>query len=104
MLLAPSQWPESFGLAVREAAARGVYVVASRSGGVTEDMQGLSNATLIEPGDFESLKSVLRSLIKDPKRDRNSVRPEFMSIQEQTSNLISWYDQLVNAVPDLSLK
>ena len=34
VLLFPSQWKESFGLTVREAIARGVWVIATEAGGV----------------------------------------------------------------------
>lgn len=47
VLLFPSQWKESFGLTVREAMARHVWVVASDAGGLSEDCFDGVNATVI---------------------------------------------------------
>lgn len=38
VLIAPSIWPESFGLVTREAALHGVWVVAADAGGMAEDV------------------------------------------------------------------
>ncbi len=38
VLIAPSIWPESFGLVSREAALHGVWVVAAKAGGMAEDV------------------------------------------------------------------
>jgi glycosyltransferase involved in cell wall biosynthesis len=38
VLVAPSIWPESYGLVTREAAAAGVWVIASSMGGIGEDI------------------------------------------------------------------
>ena len=92
VLLAPSQWPESFGLAVREAAARGVYVIASNCGGVPEDLKGLSNCLLLDLGDLEGLKAALRSLIQNPKSSQSKPKAIFADIDSQAEDLAHWYD------------
>jgi glycosyltransferase involved in cell wall biosynthesis len=47
VLLFPSQWKESFGLTVREALLRDVWVIATDGGGASEDLRDGENATLI---------------------------------------------------------
>jgi glycosyltransferase involved in cell wall biosynthesis len=47
VLLFPSQWPESFGLTVREALTRNKWVIATDQGGAAEAIQAGVNGTLI---------------------------------------------------------
>ncbi len=47
VLLFPTQWKESFGLTVREALARNVWVITTDAGGVVEDIQPDVNGTII---------------------------------------------------------
>jgi glycosyltransferase involved in cell wall biosynthesis len=47
VLLFPTQWKESFGLTVREAIARNVWVIATDAGGVIEDIIPAVNGTVI---------------------------------------------------------
>jgi O-antigen biosynthesis protein len=51
VLLFPSQWPESFGLTVREALTRNKWVIATDRGGAAEAIQPGVNGTLIPIGD-----------------------------------------------------
>ena len=51
VLLFPTQWKESFGLTVREALLRDVWVIASDAGGVTEDILDGINGDVIPFGD-----------------------------------------------------
>ena len=39
VLIAPSIWPESFGLVTREALSAGVWVIAAESGALAEPVQ-----------------------------------------------------------------
>ncbi|MBB2202703.1 glycosyltransferase [Gluconacetobacter tumulisoli] len=63
VLLFPSRWPESYGLTVREALARDVWVVASAPGGQAEDIVDGVNGTLIgldaTPGDLAAAVAAL---------------------------------------------
>jgi len=47
VLLFPSQWKESFGLAVREALLRDVWVIATDGGGTVEDIVHNENGTIL---------------------------------------------------------
>jgi glycosyltransferase involved in cell wall biosynthesis len=84
--------PESFGLAIREAAARGVFVVATNCGGVPEDLAGLENCILLELGDQEGLRKTLYRLISNPSSARSRKSGLFTDIEHQAKNLLSWYD------------
>jgi glycosyltransferase involved in cell wall biosynthesis len=50
ILLFPSQWKESFGLTVREALVRDVWVIATDSGGAVEDIVDGVNGTIVPLG------------------------------------------------------
>jgi glycosyltransferase involved in cell wall biosynthesis len=62
VLLFPTQWKESFGLTVREAIARHVWVIATDAGGVVEDILPGRNGTVIP---FEDDGTALRAAIVD---------------------------------------
>src|SRR5204862_5483008 len=62
VLLVPSIGLESFGLTPREAMARGVPVIASAGGALSEMPCG----ELFPVGDVTALRAILRRLIDDP--------------------------------------
>lgn len=67
VLLFPSQWKESFGLVVREATVRGVWVVATDCGGPSEDLTDGDNASIIPLSKNPVyLRKTLESLIENP--------------------------------------
>ena len=61
---------ESFGVAAVEAAACGLAVVASRTGGIPEVVQDGVTGILVEPGDPLALGNALCDLVNDPDRMR----------------------------------
>ncbi|NMO20388.1 glycosyltransferase [Pyxidicoccus fallax] len=68
VLLMPSQWKESFGLAVREALARDVWVITTAAGGVVEDIVDGVNGNVVEIGDEEGFRRAVRELLAHPER------------------------------------
>ena len=67
VLLFPSLWKESFGLTVREALIRDVWVIASDAGGIAEDCVDGVNATLIPMSTNPAgLKHALERLLDEP--------------------------------------
>jgi glycosyltransferase involved in cell wall biosynthesis len=70
VLLFPSLWKESFGLSVREAIVRNVWVIATDSGGVVEDLREGVNGTVVAIGDTESFTAAIREVLRCPERLR----------------------------------
>ena len=69
VLLFPSQWKESFGLTVREALARDVWVIATGGGGPGEAITDGVNGTLVAlDGRHDGLQRAVASLLDDPGR------------------------------------
>ena len=65
VLLAPSVWPESYGLVTREAALAGCWVVASDRGAIGEDTTP-ENGFVVNVDDFQDLMTALAKIDADP--------------------------------------
>jgi glycosyltransferase involved in cell wall biosynthesis len=63
--VAPSIWPEPFGLVALEAAAAGKPVVASDTGGLRDTIVDGETGLLVRPGDRAALEGALERLIAD---------------------------------------
>jgi glycosyltransferase involved in cell wall biosynthesis len=61
VLVAPSIWPESYGLVTREAAAAGVWVVTSNIGGIGEDLIHGTNGFVLDI--LEGLTTLLETFL-----------------------------------------
>ena len=70
VLVATSYASETFGIALVEAQASGVPVVASRFGGFAEVVQDGVTGVLVPPQDAPALAGALRMLLADPLRRR----------------------------------
>jgi glycosyltransferase involved in cell wall biosynthesis len=69
--VAPSIWPEPFGLVALEAAAAGKAVIASDIGGLRDIVVPGETGLLVPPDDQEALRSALQALVEDEsRRDR----------------------------------
>ena len=67
VLLFPSQWKESFGMTVREALARDVWVIATDSGGAAEDIVAGVNGDIIPmTNDPTALRRAVDALLARP--------------------------------------
>jgi len=76
VLLFPSQWKESFGLTVREALARDVWVIATDAGGAAEDIVPGENGDVIPIGNDEApLRQAIAALLDQPQRLAGFVNP-----------------------------
>ncbi|WP_250513772.1 glycosyltransferase [Caballeronia sp. INDeC2] len=69
VLLFPTQWKESFGLSVREALIRDVWVIATDAGGVIEDIVDGENGDVIAlDDDGTQLAAAIGGLLADPQK------------------------------------
>jgi glycosyltransferase involved in cell wall biosynthesis len=64
-LVAPSVWPEPFGIVVAEALSAGRPVVASRIGGIPEIVHDRREGLLVEPDDAPALAAALARIAGD---------------------------------------
>lgn len=62
LLIAPSIWPESYGLVTREALSAGLWVVASDIGALADPIRHGENGHRVPPGDAAALAAVLEQL------------------------------------------
>jgi len=69
-LVAPSVWPETFGLAIVEAYCQGLPVIASRIGAFTEIVDDGRTGLLCAPGDPAELVSKVRWAHQHPEQLR----------------------------------
>jgi glycosyltransferase involved in cell wall biosynthesis len=65
VVVVPSLWNENFPYAVLEAQALGRAVVATRVGGIPEQIDDGVDGRLVAPGDVDGLVGVVRSLLED---------------------------------------
>lgn len=92
VLVAPSLWPESFGLVTREAALAGAWVVASDRGGIGEDVRDGLDGNIVDVGDATAMAALFRAMDADPARYR-SPRPgaDIREPAEQVDELVGHY-------------
>jgi glycosyltransferase involved in cell wall biosynthesis len=98
VLLFPSQGKESFGLTVREALARDVWVIATDCGGPVEDLVDGVNGTVVPmDGRFEPLRDAIERLLADPDRlagYRNPLKARLRSFEMQAEELFAWLGEV----------
>jgi len=98
VLLAPSVWPESYGLVTREALASGVWVVASDRGAVGADVTEGVNGHIVTVDDYSDLARVLARIDADPARYAAPpvTRPEIRPAAAQARDLAGIYEEILN--------
>ncbi len=91
VLLFPSQWKESFGLTVREALVRDIWVIATDAGGAAEDIVPGENGDVIPIGEDEApLRAAIAALLAHPGRLSGYVNPHkdrIVTFDDQTEAL-----------------
>lgn len=102
VLLFPSQWKESFGLTVREAVLRDVWVITTDSGGASEDIMNGKNGTVIPfDSDVEELSKAIREVCKHYQAmEENAVinlpKAHIRTFEEQKDELAQMYRELLS--------
>jgi glycosyltransferase involved in cell wall biosynthesis len=93
VLLAPSIWPESYGLVTREALASGCWVVASDRGAIGACVVDGVNGFRIDVSSHLGLTNALREIDRSPLRFCSP--PAKMTVlrtaAEQATELANWY-------------
>lgn len=98
VLLAPSCWPEGFGLVAREAAYFGLWVVASKSGAMGDDLEEGVNGFRIDTGNRVDLDRIMAQLNADPDLYRQGTARRYVptrSADDQTDDLAALYRSLI---------
>ena len=102
ILLFPTQWKESFGLTVREAIMRNVWVIATDAGSVVEDIIDGENGTIIP---FDSDVARLAQAIQEVCDRYQSIpfgskidlpKSHIHTFEEQKNELVNIYTSLLN--------
>ncbi|MBS0559181.1 MAG: glycosyltransferase [Proteobacteria bacterium] len=95
VLLAPSVWPESYGLVAREARQAGCWVVASDRGGVGGDVTPESGF-VIDVSTPDGLRDALREIDRNPARYRAPIPAQGAPrrVEEQARELAALYFRL----------
>jgi glycosyltransferase involved in cell wall biosynthesis len=101
VLLAPSIWPESYGLVTREALSFGLWVVASNRGAVGENVVEGENGFLVDVETTAGLVGALKTIDSDPGKFLEPTKSiaQIRLSAEQADRLIELYSELTTAPP-----
>mgnify|MGYP004706541429 FL=1 len=96
VLLFPSQWKESYGLTVREALSRDVWVVTTAPGGQSEDVvDGVNGTYLPIDGRAETLAAAVEAILDQPGKFDGYVNPfkdRLATYEAQTEELLGFLE------------
>ena len=97
VLLAPSVWPESYGLVTREALHSGCWVIASNRGSIGECVTPGQNGFVVDVSSADGLADALAQVDADPARYRASPdwQPKLPQASEQAEELAALYGRVV---------
>lgn len=105
VLLFPSQWKESFGLTVREALVRDVWVIATNGGGTIEDIRDTLNGNVI-PLNADPIflkEAVIGCINKEWENYANNFKSDITSYDDQVAELVNIYSDIIT-VAERNLK
>ena len=104
VLLFPSQWKESFGLSVREALARDVWVIATEGGGQADEIEDGVNGRLIPmDGKADGLTGAVIELLAFPQLLDGYRNPNGAGIASYDSQAFELSTLLASVVRSASL-
>jgi O-antigen biosynthesis protein len=98
VLLFPSQCKESFGLTVREALSRHVWVICTDCGGPAEEIAEGINGHLVAMHDQQGFQGAVEKLLAQPARLEQYVNPHTAAIRsygDQSHELCASYRELL---------
>lgn len=103
VLLFPTQLKETFGLSVREALARDVWVISTQGGGTVEDIVDGVNGTIIPLStDEKYLRQALSDVLENPQRyldHRNPFKASIKLCSDQALELQGIYAEVLKQAP-----
>ena len=94
ILVAPSIWPESFGLVTREALAAGLWVLASDRGAIGDSITPGVNGWVIDVSDETAMMRVLKEIDDDPSTYTKSPPSNVLALRsaaDQSEELVEIY-------------
>ncbi len=100
ILLFPSQWKESFGLTIREALVRDVWVISTNAGGVVEDIVEGENGNIVSIGDSKAFEKCITSSIENSQKFKDYQNPHKQSIRgydAQVEELLGYYHDILES-------
>lgn len=101
VVLVPSLWKESFGLVVREALARGLWVIATAAGGLVEDIVDGVNGRVIAIGDTGGFRRALDDVLANfdhlPSRAQCAKASLIRGYDEQAAELLPHLRRIAEA-------
>lgn len=104
VVVAPSMWPESFGLVSREAALMGKWVLVSDAGGLAEDVDEGLNGHIFSIGDADRLLELLSELNSNIHKYQHSPAQndgkQITTVSMQVNELDSMYRKSLNMQQD----
>jgi glycosyltransferase involved in cell wall biosynthesis len=100
VLIAYSQWDECFGLVVREALARDVWVITSDAGGLPEAIVNGVNGVIVPRNDQSQLIAAIEACLGNAKKITDHFNPhksQIRSFEQQALELGSWLGELISS-------
>lgn len=97
VLVAPSMWPESFGLVTREAAASGVWVITSNKGAIGEDVEPGKTGHICSVEDPDSLIRILQGIDEETERYKQMLEnlTTVRTTSQQVSEMLGFYETVL---------
>ncbi len=101
-LIVPSLWYENSPLVIHEAFLSGVFVIASRLGGIPELVQNGINGSLFKPGDVDDLQKKMKQFMCDYNvlRNRKLDTGWIKTIEKDAEDLEKRYTSFMKNIPD----
>jgi len=100
VLLAPSTWPESYGLVSREAIAHGLWVVAGNLGAIGDPIEEGRNGFVVPVSDASGIAQALKAIDADPATYRNPPPSRALRlVDEQSAELVEFYRSIMSGEP-----
>lgn len=99
VLLFPSQARESFGLAVREALIRDVWVICSDAGGAAEDIIDGVNGNVVRVGDTTAFYTAVTQQLTSQTTKQpyaNPYRTKIRTVDEQAAELLCYLQEIAH--------